>query len=96
MQERKAELAGKRLLEISPTSNSKKDAKENKNKKQTTSTSENSEESGKGVDAMLEDKEVGTVNEQEILELSSSDSKSERRKEWAKKYKQLQRNPKRS
>ena len=35
MQERKAELAGKRLLEIGPTSYSKKDAKENKNKKQT-------------------------------------------------------------
>ena len=77
--EKKAEQTSKRQLEISPTSDTKKDAKKQKNEKDTASSkhAEHSDESDKEGDTTLEKLEDKTAKEQGIPELLSSESESD-------------------
>ena len=67
---------GKKYLKINPTTDSKKGIKIKKNEKQKASTSENSKESVNENGTKANDMELRYVEEPEIPELPSSDSKS--------------------
>ena len=75
MQEKKAEQRAKSQLEISPTSDTKKDAKNQKMKRmQQAQNTKDSDKSDEEADTTLEKMEAETSKEQGIPELPTSDS----------------------